>query len=48
MKKCSTAGWDKVARKPNVCPYVYWLKSSEYEQKSDSGGEAFLPHHPQD
>lgn len=26
MKKCSTAGWDKEARKPTGCPYVEWLK----------------------
>jgi ssDNA-binding Zn-finger/Zn-ribbon topoisomerase 1 len=25
MKKCSTAGWDKEARKPTGCDYVEWL-----------------------
>ena len=48
MKKCSTAGWDKVERKPTGCTYVYWLKPNEYEQKSDSGGEELLPPEPQE
>lgn len=26
MKKCSTAGWDKEAKKPTGCTYVEWLK----------------------
>lgn len=44
MKKCSTAGWDKAARKTTGCPYVYWLKPSEYPQnKNESNGEEFLP-----
>lgn len=47
MKKCSTAGWDKTARKATGCPYVYWLKPSEYPQVADSGGEEFLPPEPQ-
>lgn len=46
MKKCSTAGWDKVARKPTGCPYVYWLKPNEYPDKFDSAGEEFLPPPP--
>lgn len=33
MKKCSTAGWDKEAKKPTGCPYVQWLRP----------GEEFLP-----
>jgi hypothetical protein len=47
MKKCSTSGWDKVARKATGCTYVYWLKPNEYPQKSDSGGEEFLPPEPE-
>lgn len=45
MKKCSTAGWDKEARKPTGCTYVYWLKPGEYS--NDSGGEEFLPPEPE-
>ncbi len=26
MKKCSTAGWDKEAKKPTGCEYVEWLR----------------------
>lgn len=33
MKKCSTSGWDKAARKPTGCTYVQWLRA----------GEEFLP-----
>lgn len=29
MKKCETAGWDKVNRKPTGCTYVQWLKKDE-------------------
>lgn len=29
MKKCSTAGWDKEAKKATGCPYVQWLKAGE-------------------
>ncbi len=43
MKKCSTAGWDKVARKATGCPYVYWLKPNEYPERLDNNGEEFLP-----
>jgi ssDNA-binding Zn-finger/Zn-ribbon topoisomerase 1 len=46
MKKCSTAGWDRTAKKATGCAYVYWLKPSEYPQKADSGGEEFLPPPP--
>jgi ssDNA-binding Zn-finger/Zn-ribbon topoisomerase 1 len=28
MKKCSTGGWDKAARKPTGCEYVEWLGGS--------------------
>lgn len=49
MKKCSTAGWDKAAKKATGCPYVYWLKPNEYNQQSnDSGGEEFLPPEPEE
>lgn len=47
-KKCSTAGWDSKKRKATGCPYIYWLKSGEYPQKNDSGGEEFLPPEPND
>src|SRR5664279_14770 len=39
MKKCSTAGWDKTAKKATGCTYVYWLKPSEYPQRADNSGE---------
>jgi DNA topoisomerase-1 len=50
MKKCSTAGWDKEARKATGCKYIYWLKANEYTQSSsnDSGGEEFLPPEPEE
>ncbi len=35
MKKCSTAGWDKVARKATGCPYVLWLKAGDYAESTD-------------
>ena len=41
MKKCSTSGWDKQARKPTGCAYVEWLKATE-----DNKGEEFLPPEP--
>ena len=47
MKKCSTSGWDRNTRKATGCPYVYWLKPHEYQQKNDSGGEEFLPPEPE-
>ena len=31
MKKCSTAGWDREAKKATGCPYVYWLKAEDFE-----------------
>ncbi len=40
MKKCSTAGWDKEAKKPTGCTYVDWLKA---EPKYSSAGEESLP-----
>lgn len=49
MKKCSTSGWDKEARKATGCPYVYWLKPNEYPAApGDSGGEEFLPPEPKE
>lgn len=47
MKKCSTAGWDRTAKKPTGCTYVQWLKPSEYPNATDSGGEEFLPPEPE-
>lgn len=29
MKKCSTAGWDREARKATGCAYIQWLKPGE-------------------
>lgn len=40
MKKCSTAGWDREARKATGCTYVEWLKS---DFGRETGGEEFLP-----
>lgn len=48
MKKCSTAGWDRDARKATGCPYIQWLKPSEYPVQADSGGEEFLPPQPEE
>lgn len=48
MKKCSTAGWDREKKKATGCPYVQWLKASEYTKKEDSGGEEFLPPEPEE
>lgn len=45
MEKCSTAGWDRVLRKPTGCTYVKWLKASDM-QSNNSGGEEFLPPEP--
>jgi len=43
MKKCSTAGWDKEAKKATGCTYVEWLK---VDTSVASGGEEFLPPDP--
>lgn len=40
MEKCSTAGWDREARKATGCPYIKWLKQGE---TSGNTGEEFLP-----
>lgn len=37
MIKCSTAGWDKVARQPTGCAYVQWLKPGEMAQTGEEG-----------
>lgn len=41
MKKCSTSGWDKAARRATGCDYVEWLKVEQTH--NDSAGEEFLP-----
>ena len=48
MKKCSTSGWDKQARKATGCPYVYWFKAADYALYSQDTGEQFLPPEPED
>ena len=40
MKKCSTAGWDREAKKATGCEYVLWLKPG---QTVSDNGEEFLP-----
>ena len=47
MKKCSTAGWDRDARKATGCKYVEWLKPEYKKVEEDSGGEEFLPPEPE-
>lgn len=39
MKKCSTAGWDKVNKVATGCTYVEWLKN-DYSNNSE---EEFIP-----
>jgi len=41
MKKCSTAGWDRVNRVATGCTYVEWLKA-DYKKTADTG-EEYLP-----
>lgn len=41
MKKCSTSGWDREAKKATGCDYIQWLKT-EF-QSATSNGEEFLP-----
>ncbi|MBI3379150.1 topoisomerase DNA-binding C4 zinc finger domain-containing protein [Candidatus Gottesmanbacteria bacterium] len=43
MKKCSTSGWDKIARVPTGCTYVEWLKE---DYSSSPTGEEHLPPEP--
>lgn len=40
MKKCSTSGWDKIAKKATGCTYIEWLKPG---QTLNSAGEELLP-----
>lgn len=40
MKKCSTSGWDREARKATGCTYVEWLKTN---YPKTPNGEEFLP-----
>lgn len=40
MKKCSTSGWDRVAKKATGCDYILWLKAG---QNSSDTGEEYLP-----
>lgn len=40
MEKCSTAGWDKEAKKATGCTYIKWLKPGE---RMSNAGEEFLP-----
>lgn len=40
MKKCSTSGWDKAAKKATGCDYVLWLRAG---QVSSDTGEEYLP-----
>ncbi|RJQ37915.1 hypothetical protein C4559_02920 [Candidatus Microgenomates bacterium] len=44
MKKCSTAGWDREARKPTGCTYIEWQKAKMGKQENN--GEEFLPPPP--
>jgi len=44
MKKCSTAGWDREARKATGCPYVEWLP----RESNEPTGEENLPPFPGD
>lgn len=47
MKKCSTAGWDRVKKQATGCPYVYWFKPGELPDAAPNG-EEFLPPEPPD
>lgn len=43
LKKCSTAGWDKVNRQATGCTFVYWYKPGELSQSKADTGEEYLP-----
>lgn len=45
MKKCSTSGWDREAKKATGCDHIEWLKV-EYARPGE--GEEFLPPFPED
>jgi|CXWL01.1.fsa_nt_gi ssDNA-binding Zn-finger/Zn-ribbon topoisomerase 1 len=40
MKKCSTSGWDREAKKATGCTYIQWIKGNF---SSANNGEEFLP-----
>ena len=44
MKKCSTSGWDREAKKATGCDYVEWLRGNT--STPPTGGEEFLPPDP--
>lgn len=44
MKKCSTSGWDREAKKATGCDHVEWLKGNF--SAAPTGGEEFLPPDP--
>lgn len=46
MKKCSTSGWDRIAKKATGCTYVEWLKGNS--NKAPANGEEFLPPEPEE
>ncbi|HVZ11469.1 MAG TPA: topoisomerase DNA-binding C4 zinc finger domain-containing protein [Patescibacteria group bacterium] len=48
MKKCSTAGWDRVRREATGCTFVEWLKPGDYNAIPVSGGEPNEPPPPAD
>jgi ssDNA-binding Zn-finger/Zn-ribbon topoisomerase 1 len=35
LKKCSTGGWDREAKKPTGCPYVEWITGTTKELDED-------------
>ena len=45
MKKCSTAGWDREAKKATGCTYVEWLKA---DYNPAPNGEENLPPPPEE
>lgn len=46
MKKCSTAGWDRVNKKATGCTYIEWLKA--VPKQYEPNGEENLPPFPGD
>lgn len=41
MKKCSTAGWDRVKRKATGCTYVQWMNDNQNMNNGDENFPAF-------
>ena len=41
MKKCSTSGWDREAKKATGCDYVLWMKKGD--TSNSQTGEEYLP-----